>query len=166
MLVRDLADKRNVVTVGEGFALDLDWSDPTPQRLDSKIAARILERFGGDDLPAVPLSRGVSSTDRGRWERLFGGAQELRREQRTAEALMVYRRIARDAPSRRLRAEAWFTIAQVRYSTGDLAGAERDLEAHADLLAGTPFDGMARSYLTKIRSKRMPGETPQGGASR
>ncbi len=155
VLVRDLADERNVVAVEQGQSLAVDWSDPTVRPLNDGEQQRLLALF----MKALPEASASSippariTPDPKRWEELFEQALRLRKQRRYGEALAVYQKIARGARTKRVRAEVWFTIGQLRYLSGDIAGAQHALSSHRKLFVGTPYQDMAEFYLSEARSK-------------
>jgi TolA-binding protein len=156
VVVRDRADERNVVAVAAGQVLALDWSAPEAAPLEQEPRGEILALFGmgardpdeGEDAAATGSVGGKS-----KWERLFDEALQLRKDKRHDEALAIYERIASKAPSKRVRAEAAFTMGQLRYATGDYRGAERDLARQLELHGQSGYREMALFYLAKSRIK-------------
>jgi TolA-binding protein/anti-sigma factor RsiW len=156
VLVRDRADERNVIAVDAGRAMAFDWSAPETSPLAVEPRGQILALFDMEGVDAIgdeSAAETGSASGKSKWERLFEEAQQLRKEKRMAEALTIYGKIADGAPSKAVRAEASFTMGQLRYSNGDSAGAAQDLQHHLELHGKSPYHEMALYYLAKSRMK-------------
>ncbi|MCP4601143.1 MAG: hypothetical protein GY847_11565 [Proteobacteria bacterium] len=158
VVIRDPADERNLVAVKEGEIMALDWSNPLANHLTIKRKTDLLRLFGREPTKVATVKRGsapkTTSIDLNGFEKLFDEAVTMRKSGRPQEALNIYETIAQTAPLKALRAEAAFTMGQLRFNRGDFAGAERDLALHHTLLGKTPYHAMSLFYLAEARCRQ------------
>jgi TolA-binding protein len=158
LTVRDSADNRNVIRLGPSEETEVDWSDLRIRPIDTDLDSIIRRQLGLVDSEAQDFSekKVVFLKDRnGRsdFEALFAKATEARKAGKLSEASHIYEQIARGSDDINLGSEAAFTLGQLYFSAGDMAGAERTLTKYSSLIEKSNYRAMALFYLAKSRCR-------------